>query len=107
MSRLHLNLPDQRSRRTGNLSHRRRAPDGRASGNRLHGWKRRVSGVCCLREGWRGITFSPPSVAEEKQLGVEQLDQALRLACQVKIENHGEVVVMATARPQTRACAKR
>ena len=44
--------------------------------------------------------LSPPSVAEEKQLGVEQLEQALRLACQVKIENHGEVVVMTAARPQ-------
>ena len=47
--------------------------------------------------------LSPPSVAEEKQLGVEQLEQALRLACQVKIENHGEVVVMVTTRPQARA----
>ncbi len=27
----------------------------------------------------------------------------LRLACQVKIENHGEVVVMVAARPQTRS----
>ena len=44
--------------------------------------------------------LSPPSVAEEKQLGVEQLEQALRLACQVKIENHGEVVVQVTTRPQ-------
>jgi ferredoxin len=47
--------------------------------------------------------LSPPSVAEEKQLGVEQLEQALRLACQVKIENHGEVVVQVTSRPRTRA----
>ena len=46
--------------------------------------------------------LSQPSVAEEKQLGVEHLDQALRLACQVKIEHHGEVVVMVAARPQTR-----
>ena len=44
--------------------------------------------------------LSQPSVAEEKQLGVEHLDQSLRLACQVKIENHGEVVVMVAARPQ-------
>ena len=44
--------------------------------------------------------LSPPSMAEEKQLGVEQLEQALRLACQVKIENHGEVVVQVTSRPQ-------
>jgi ferredoxin len=44
--------------------------------------------------------LSPPSLVEEKQLGNEQLDQSLRLACQVKIENHGELVVMAAARPQ-------
>ena len=46
--------------------------------------------------------LSSPSLAEEKQLGTEQLDQSLRLACQVKIENHGDVVVMAAARPQNR-----
>ena len=46
--------------------------------------------------------LSVPSAAEEKQLGVEHLEQSLRLACQVKIENPGEVVVMVTARPQTR-----
>ena len=45
--------------------------------------------------------LSAPSAAEEKQLGVEHLDQAYRLACQVKIENQGEVVVMVAARPQT------
>jgi len=45
--------------------------------------------------------LSQPSMAEQKQLGLEQLDQALRLACQVKIENHGEVVVMvSTAKPR-------
>ena len=45
--------------------------------------------------------LSQPSMAEQKQLGSDQLDQALRLACQVKIENHGEVVVMvATAKPK-------
>lgn len=45
--------------------------------------------------------LSQPSMAEQKQLGSGQLDQALRLACQVKIENHGEVVVMvAAARPK-------
>jgi ferredoxin len=46
--------------------------------------------------------LSPPSMAEQKQLGAEHLEQALRLACQVKIENHGDVVVMAATRPQTR-----
>lgn len=49
--------------------------------------------------------LSPPSMAEETQLGVEQLGQALRLACQVKIESHGDVVVMSAARPQTRPAA--
>jgi 2Fe-2S ferredoxin len=43
--------------------------------------------------------LSSPSVAEEKQLGAENLDQAYRLACQAKIENHGEVVVMLNAVP--------
>ena len=43
--------------------------------------------------------LSSPSQVEEKQLGTEQLDQSLRLACQVKIENQGDVVVMAAARP--------
>lgn len=47
--------------------------------------------------------LSKPSVGEEKQLGIEQLDQSLRLACHVKIENPGEVVVMVAARPQPRA----
>jgi ferredoxin len=46
--------------------------------------------------------LSPPSMAEENQLGNEQLEQSLRLACQVKLENHGDVVVMVAARPQTR-----
>ncbi len=41
--------------------------------------------------------LSIPSAAEEKQLGVEQLDQAFRLACQVKIEAHGEVVVLVSS----------
>ena len=47
--------------------------------------------------------LSAPSLAEEQQLGAEQLDQQLRLACQVKIENHGEVVVMAATRPERSA----
>src|SRR4026209_2391031 len=46
--------------------------------------------------------LSPPSLVEENQLGAGELDQSLRLACQVKIENHGDVVVMAAARPQNR-----
>ena len=44
--------------------------------------------------------LSPLSLVEEQQLGTEQADQALRLACQVKIENHGDVVVMTATRPQ-------
>lgn len=47
--------------------------------------------------------LSAPSVAEEKQLGLEHLNESLRLACQVKIEYPGEVVVMVTARPRTQA----
>jgi ferredoxin len=46
--------------------------------------------------------LSPPSLAEERELGEEQLQQSLRLACQVKIENHGDVVVMSTVRSQSR-----
>ena len=46
--------------------------------------------------------LSQPSAAEEKQLGVENLNNWLRLACQVKIENPGEVVVMVAARPEVR-----
>src|SRR5918911_3389233 len=45
--------------------------------------------------------LSTPSMIEEKQLGQEHLDQSFRLACQTKLENHGEVVVMAATRPQT------
>ena len=45
--------------------------------------------------------LSPPSVAEQKVLGVEQVDQTLRLACQVKLEHHGDVVVMASAQRPT------
>lgn len=45
--------------------------------------------------------LSVPSAAEEKQLGNEHLDQAYRLACQTKIENHGDVVVMiSTVQPR-------
>jgi len=43
--------------------------------------------------------LSPPSAAEERELGVEHLHESMRLACQVKIENHGDVVVMVAARP--------
>src|SRR5678816_1359241 len=49
--------------------------------------------------------LSTPSAAEEKQLGVEHLDQAYRLACQTKIENHGDVVVMvSTVTPHRTPC---
>jgi ferredoxin len=48
--------------------------------------------------------LSSPSAAEERQLGVEHLDQSYRLACQTKIENHGDVVVMvSTVPPRTAA----
>ena len=42
--------------------------------------------------------LSAPSAAELKQLADEDLDQSLRLACQVKLEFPGDVVVMASAR---------
>jgi ferredoxin len=58
--------------------------------------------ACLISVKTGAALLSLPSVAEEKQLGLEQLDQHLRLACQVKIENPGEVVVMVAARPQTR-----
>ena len=44
--------------------------------------------------------LSSRSQVEEKQLGAQRLDQSLRLACQVKIENPGDVVVMNAARPE-------
>ncbi|HEX5886150.1 MAG TPA: 2Fe-2S iron-sulfur cluster-binding protein [Pyrinomonadaceae bacterium] len=54
---------------------------------------------CAVSVKSGAVLLSLPSLAEEKQLGAEQLDQNLRLACQVKIENPGEVVVMVAARP--------
>ena len=42
--------------------------------------------------------LSDPSAAELKQLDVEDLAQSHRLACQVKLEFPGDVVVMASAR---------
>jgi ferredoxin len=54
--------------------------------------------VVSVKEG--ANLLSPPSIVEEQQLGAELSDQALRLACQVKIENHGDVVVMTATRPQ-------
>ena len=50
--------------------------------------------------------LSAPSLAEEQQLGTDQLDQSLRLACQVKIENHGDVVVMSATRPERPAAVE-
>jgi 2Fe-2S ferredoxin len=43
--------------------------------------------------------LSTPSAAEEKYLGAENLDHGYRLACQAKIENHGDVVVMLSVAP--------
>jgi ferredoxin len=42
--------------------------------------------------------LSAPSAAELKQLDVEDLAQSHRLACQVKLQFAGEIVVMAAAR---------
>lgn len=53
----------------------------------------------CLISVKAGADFlSAPTAAEQRLLGDEQLAQSLRLACQVKLENPGEVVVMASAR---------
>ena len=53
----------------------------------------------CLISVKSGATLlSEPSAAELKALNVEDLAQAHRLACQVKLQFPGEVVVMASAR---------
>lgn len=49
--------------------------------------------------------LSPRSLVEENQLGDKQFDQSLRLACQVKLENQGDVVVMVATRPEARPSA--
>lgn len=53
----------------------------------------------CLVSIKSGATLlSAPSASELKQLDVEDLAQSHRLACQVKLQFPGEVVVMAAAR---------
>ena len=53
----------------------------------------------CLVSVKTGVTLlSTPSAAELKQLNEEDLAQSHRLACQVKLQFPGEVVVMAAAR---------
>lgn len=53
----------------------------------------------CLVSVKSGATLlSAPSAAELKQLDEEDLAQSQRLACQVKLEFPGDVVVMASAR---------
>ena len=60
----------------------------------------------CLISVKSGVeVLSSPSLAEETQLGNENLDQSLRLACQVKLENKGDVVVMVATRPESRPTA--
>ena len=58
--------------------------------------------ACLISVKSGGEVLSPPSLAEENQLGHEQLDRSLRLACQVKLENQGDVVVMVATRPDAR-----
>ena len=54
---------------------------------------------CCLVSVKSGANLlSAPTIAEQKQLAPEDLGQSLRLACQVKLEYPGEVVVMASVR---------
>ena len=88
MSRLHLNLPE-----SAESSHREPI-----SSTPRAGWAHLSERVARLEKASVRRVW-----CQEKRLGVEHLEQAMRLACQVKIENHGEVVVQVTSRPQTRA----
>jgi ferredoxin len=54
--------------------------------------------ACLLAVKSGAALLSAPSAAELKHLDVEDLAQSHRLACQVKLQFPGEVVVMATAR---------
>ena len=54
--------------------------------------------ACLVSVKTGAALLSAPSAAELKQLDVEDLAQSHRLACQVKLQFSGEVVVMATAR---------
>jgi ferredoxin len=94
VSRLHLNRPE-----LAELS-----PRELISSTQRAAWAHRSGAGCTAGKGEcpacvvsvkaGADLLSAPSSLEENQLGVEQLDQSLRLACQVKIENHGDVVVM-------------
>ncbi len=57
----------------------------------------------CLVSIYSGAELlSVPSDSEERQLGIELLDQAFRIACQVKIESAGDLVVkVSSPRPKT------
>ena len=44
--------------------------------------------------------LSTPTAVEDKVLGPEGLNESLRLACQTKIEGHGDIVLMASQRPR-------
>lgn len=59
--------------------------------------------ACVLSIKTGAELLSLPSAVEQRQLGDEHLDQHLRLACQTKIENQGEVIVTVAARPQPRS----
>ena len=54
--------------------------------------------ACLIAVKSGAALLSAPSAAELKQLDVEDLAQSHRLACQVKLQFPGEVVVMAAAR---------
>lgn len=54
--------------------------------------------ACLISVKSGAALLSAPSAAELKQLDEEDLAQSHRLACQVKLQFPGEVVVMATAR---------
>jgi ferredoxin len=60
--------------------------------------------ACLVSVSSQTAVLSPPGAAETKWLGETQLAQSVRLACQVKIETAGELVVTSVARePQPQA----
>ncbi len=54
--------------------------------------------TCIVAVSTQTAVLSPPSASETKWLGEAQLAQSVRLACQVKIETAGDLVVTTVAR---------
>jgi len=60
--------------------------------------------TCVVSVSSQTAVLSPPSAVETKWLGETQLAQSVRLACQVKIETAGDLVVTSIApEPQPKA----